>query len=121
VAPVAGCFPPSLADQIIQFFSIIKVKKSTNKHKQQKMELELTQEETDLFGLLMAVVAESDCRTVVRVAGGWVRDKVSTPPPQSPLLYSFSLVLLFLIEPNSCWASGTEAVTLTWSWTTCQL
>lgn len=29
-----------------------------------------------LFGLLMAVVAESDCRTVVRVAGGWVRDKL---------------------------------------------
>jgi hypothetical protein len=84
------------------------------------MELELTQEETDLFGLLMAVVAESDCRTVVRVAGGWVRDKVSTPPP------FFFFLLLFFIEvpnkqPNSCWASGTEAVTLTWSWTTCQL
>ncbi len=84
------------------------------------MELELTQEETDLFGLLMAVVAESDCRTVVRVAGGWVRDKVSTPPLSFSSLF-FSSGASLPHEPNSCWASGTEAVTLTWSWTTCQL
>lgn len=41
--------------------------------------LPLTHAERALFDMLKAVLAQSGCGSVVRVAGGWVRDKV--PPP----------------------------------------
>ena len=36
----------------------------------------LTQEEEALFSLLLEVVKEMSTQSVLRVAGGWVRDKV---------------------------------------------
>jgi len=38
--------------------------------------LELTRQEEELFELLLGVVVESGCGSTLRVAGGWVRDKV---------------------------------------------
>ena len=38
--------------------------------------MELTGEETRLFTFLVKVVSESKSNTIIRVAGGWVRDKL---------------------------------------------
>ncbi|KAG9396524.1 tRNA nucleotidyltransferase [Carpediemonas membranifera] len=38
--------------------------------------IELTELETQLFDILKAVLAKYECKTTLRVAGGWVRDKV---------------------------------------------
>jgi tRNA nucleotidyltransferase/poly(A) polymerase len=40
------------------------------------VQIELTEKEQELFELLLASIAHSGAQTVVRVAGGWVRDKV---------------------------------------------
>ena len=39
-------------------------------------EIQLTAEEREVFGLLMGVVRERAPSTVVRVCGGWIRDKL---------------------------------------------
>lgn len=58
-----------------------------NKFKYIEMELEytfkseklsLTGKEEQIFGLLKKVAEKNELKTVMRVAGGWVRDKVSS-------------------------------------------
>lgn len=39
----------------------------------------LTEEETRIFDALVDVVKTSGCGSVLRAAGGWVRDKVCSP------------------------------------------
>jgi tRNA nucleotidyltransferase/poly(A) polymerase len=41
-----------------------------------EVKLLLTQKEKDLFDLLLSVVKDSNLNTTLRVAGGWVRDKL---------------------------------------------
>lgn len=38
--------------------------------------IELTQNEQEAFTILLKVLEYNDLKTVIRVAGGWVRDKV---------------------------------------------
>ena len=45
----------------------------------------LTEEETKIFDTLMDVIKENNLKTTLRVAGGWVRDKVRTIPESNPL------------------------------------
>ena len=52
-----------------------------------KRQFPLTSEEDDLFSALKSVVAEYNLHTTVRVAGGWVRDKV---------LYSGNILVHFI-------------------------
>ena len=40
-------------------------------------EIEITPEEQKLFDTLLKVAADNNLKTTMRVAGGWVRDKVS--------------------------------------------
>jgi hypothetical protein len=39
----------------------------------------VTEKEQELFDLLLRIVREKQLKTTLRVAGGWVRDKVSHP------------------------------------------
>jgi hypothetical protein len=40
-------------------------------------EIALTPKENEIFDTLMSIVKENNLKTTLRVAGGWVRDKVS--------------------------------------------
>ena len=38
--------------------------------------IELTEQEIDIFNILIETAEDSECKSTVRVAGGWVRDKI---------------------------------------------
>ena len=42
--------------------------------------IELTEIEKDIFGIFTDFVKEKNLKTTIRVAGGWVRDKVNYIP-----------------------------------------
>ncbi|KAF2068650.1 hypothetical protein CYY_010024, partial [Polysphondylium violaceum] len=47
-----------------------------NQDSTETTQIELTESEVNLFKILMDVVKETNCKTTLRVAGGWVRDKL---------------------------------------------
>jgi len=49
---------------------------SINKDSKETTQIEFTESEVNLFKILMDVVKESNCKSTLRVAGGWVRDKL---------------------------------------------
>ena len=51
--------------------------KSSLKTFQIDTNIKLTDKEQEIFNTLMEVVRENNLKTTLRVAGGWVRDKVS--------------------------------------------
>ncbi|KAL7579326.1 hypothetical protein ACA910_014004 [Epithemia clementina (nom. ined.)] len=53
--------------------------------------IKLTDEERNLFALLRRVRKETNLSTTLRVAGGWVRDKLLATPEFCPPLYAASL------------------------------
>ena len=40
------------------------------------MSISVTEQENSLFSFLLETLEENGCSTVIRVAGGWVRDKL---------------------------------------------
>lgn len=52
-------------------------------------EIVLNQKEQELFGLLREVLHKNNLNTTLRVAGGWVRDKVTQNADLSSDLSSF--------------------------------
>jgi len=48
----------------------------SDSRKKLKVSIELTPQEQQICDLLKEVVAERNLKTTMRVAGGWVRDKV---------------------------------------------
>ncbi len=56
-----------------------KTEKGKNKDKEGDTlpSIQVTEEEEHIFDTLMDVVKTSGCGTVMRAAGGWVRDKVN--------------------------------------------
>ena len=48
----------------------------SNKHRVD-VNITLTEQEKQIFETLQSIVEENDLKTTLRVAGGWVRDKVS--------------------------------------------
>ena len=51
-----------------------------------KTDIELNPKEKDLFKLFTDFIKEKEVKTVIRVAGGWVRDKVSVLNKKNKLL-----------------------------------
>ena len=50
---------------------------SAKPEKSLEAKIKVTQQEQKLFDTLMTIVKENNLNTTLRVAGGWVRDKVS--------------------------------------------
>ena len=50
--------------------------KSEHQRKNEVIRIDLTEEEQELFDLLRTVTTECGMKSTLRVAGGWVRDKI---------------------------------------------
>ena len=54
------------------------VESTTNKNDSTEMKIVVTPAEQKLFDTLLTICKENNLKTTLRVAGGWVRDKVSS-------------------------------------------
>ena len=50
---------------------------AAQKENESQAQVVITPQEQKLFDTLMTIVKENNLKTTLRVAGGWVRDKVS--------------------------------------------